>query len=55
MEEFNKWWDDNGNDYCDEGGANYEECATAAWTAALAWAQKMMNENILNEALPKVN
>lgn len=39
MKQFNKWWDDNGSDYCDEGGMNYEECAAACWKAALKWVK----------------
>ena len=40
MREFKAWWDENANDYCDEGGMYYEECAEDAWKAVLEWYQK---------------
>lgn len=40
MTEFDKWWNNNGDNYCDEGGANYEECAEECWKAALGMVLK---------------
>ena len=35
MNEFKKWWEEEGKDYVDEGGMCYQECAEACWRVAL--------------------